>query len=163
MKKTKITLLFLIPIILIISVVSLVFIQNRTLSQNIINVPDMIYVPKGMADEYNNLYSGFTDGHIIWKYKLNSTETEKLTQELNNGIWNKITNEVTSEIIYGFIFNSKSYFPDDISEDTYYCIYDFGQKRFISTDENLSVLGWHRAYFIFDKTNSQYYCSDLAI
>ena len=163
MKNSKKLVLLLIPVVLTVSVVLFVFVQNRTLSKNIMNIPDMIYVPNGMADKYNDLYSGFTDGHIIWEYSLNHKEKEKIESELDNGIWNQITNEATSELIYGFTFNSKSYFPDDISEDAYYCIYDFGQKRFISSDENLSVLGWHRAYFIFDKTNSQYYCSDLEI
>lgn len=163
MKKAKKPILFLFPIILIISVALFIFIQNRTLSENIMDVPDMIYVPNGMADEYNNLYSGFTDGHVIWKYKLNSKETEKITQELSNGIWTRNTKKAMPEIIYYFTFDSESYLPDDISEDIYYCIYDFGQKKFISIDEELPLLGWHRAFIVFDKANSQYYCADLSI
>lgn len=163
MKKRKKLLLLIIPFILIISIVLFVFIQNRTLSKNIPDIPDFIYVPNGMADKYNDLYSGFTDGHVIWEYRLNHKEKEKIESELNNGIWDKITEEAMPEIIYYFTFNSESYLPNNISGNTYYCIYDFGLKRFIAIDEELSLLGWHRAIFVFDKDNSQYYCANISI
>ena len=163
MKNSKKLFLLLIPVVLTVSFILFVFVQNRTLSENIMNIPDMIYVPNGTADEYNNLYSGFTDGHVIWEYRLNSKEKEKIESELNNGIWTKSTKKAMPEIIYCFTFDSESYLPDNISENTYYCIYDFGLKRFIDVDEELSVLGWHRALFVFDKENSRYYCVDIAI
>ena len=151
------------PFVLIISVILFVFIQNRTLSKNIPDITDMIYVPNGIADKYNVLYSGFTDGHVIWEYELNSIEEEEIQRDLNNGIWNKITDEAMSEIIYYFTFNSESYLPDNISDKLCFCIYDFGLKKFISIDEDVPILGWHRAIFVFDKDNSQYYCADISI
>lgn len=163
MKKRKRILLLIIPFALIISVILFVFIQNRTLSKNIPDITDIIYVPNGTADKYNDLYSGFTDGHVIWEYRLNPKEKDKIKSELNNGIWTKITKETMPEIIYYFTFDSESYLPNNISGNTYYCIYDFGLKRFIAVDKELSLLGWHRAIFIFDKDNSQYYCADISI
>lgn len=163
MEKFKKRYLFLIPVIIAISVILFIQIQNRTVSRNILNVSDIIYVPDGMADNYINLHSGFTDGHIIWGYKLNSAEKEKIKEDLDNGIWDKNTDEAMSEIMYYFTFNSESYLTDDISEELYFCIYDFGLKRFIGVDEDVSILGWNRALFVYDKANSQYYCVNMSI
>ena len=160
MKKFRKRYLLLIPVVLVVFAVIFVWAQNRTLSAII---PDVAYIPNGMADDYNNLYSGFTDGHTIWEYELNSVETAEIEEELNNGIWNKVTDETMSETAYYFTFDSKLYLPDGISDDLYYCIYDFGHKKFITVDEDVSLFGWHRATFIYDKENSRYYCSDMAI
>ncbi len=163
MKKFKKRYLFLVPVIIVISVILFIQIQNRTVSRNILNVPDMIYVPDGTADNYIDLYSGFTDGHIIWEYKLNFAEQKEIEEDLNNGIWNKNTNKSMSEIVYYFTFNSELYLPEDVSDELYFCIYDFGLKRFIGIDEDVSILGWNRALFVYDKANSQYYCVNMSI
>lgn len=158
MKKFKKRYLFIIPVILVVSLILFIQVQNRTVSENILDVPDMIYVPVGIADNYFDLYSGFTDGHVIWEYKLRSSEKGKIEEDLNNGIWNKSTDEAMSEIAYYFTLDSESYLPDDFSDELYFCIYDFGLKRFIGVDDNVSLLGWDRALFVYDRENSRYYC-----
>ena len=163
MKKFKKRCLLFIPVVFVVFIVLFFQIQNRIVSKNILNVSEMIYVPEGIADNYIDLYSGFTDGHIIWEYKLNFAEQKEIEEDLNNGIWNENTNASMSEIVYYFTFNSESYLPDGISDELYFCIYDFGLKRFIGIDEDVSILGWNRALMVYDKANSQYYCVNMSI
>lgn len=89
-----------------------------------------------------------SDGFAVPKNRTKST--------LHRRIYEKIQKTV-------FTFDSKLYLPDGISDDLYYCIYDFGHKKFITVDEDVFLFGWHRATFIYDKENSRYYCSDMAI
>ena len=127
------------------------------------DIPSLIYVPHGIANTYTDLLGPSIDEHKIWNYKLNSFEKKELEKELDNGIWNKTNTEAISEIDYFFKVNLVSYLPENISENSYYCIYDFSLKRFIDINENVSMLGWHRVLFVYDKGNAEYYCVSKSI
>lgn len=163
MKYFKKRYLLLIPVILIVSVILFIRIDNRTLSRNTADISEIIYIPDGTADNYMNLYSGFTDGHIIWEYKLNKKEKKYIENDLSNGIWKKYTTRDMSEIEYYFTFNSESYLPDNISDNLYFCIYDYGLDKFIGIEDDVAVFGWDRALFVYDRENAQYHCVSLSI
>ena len=163
MKKHKKLCLFLIPIVFFLAVILFFTVQCRTVSENIGDVNGKIFVPRGIADSYNNLLTFSIDIHTIWEYKLNSDEKEKNKQDLDNGVWKKINDESKPEITYYFTVNSDSYLPDNLSDDTYFCIYDFSMKRFIGADEDVPILGWHRALFLYDKEYSRYFCVSMSI
>ncbi len=137
--------------------------QCRTIHSVIKENCEEIFIPNGIADAYNNLLTFSIDEHIIWEYKLNLREKKLMDEDLCNGIWDIISNKNHEEIKYFFTDNSDSYFPKDISNDSYYCIYDFSLKRFIGANEDVAILGWHRALFVYDKANACYYCVSKSI
>lgn len=163
MKKRKKLFFLLIPVALILFFVLFIQIQSRTASDYFRDVKPSVYIPRGIADTYTDLLGFSIDEHKLWEYKLNFTEKNEIEEDLDNGKWNKITDETMPEIAYYFTVNSDSYMPDDISDDSYYCIYDFSLKRFIGIDEDVAILGWHRALFIFDKETSRYYCVSMSV
>lgn len=163
MKKRKLLCILIIPFLLILFVILFFQIQIRTVSKYFSDIPSLIYVPRGIANTYTDLLGLSIDEHKIWHYKLNSSEKEEIEKELDNEIWNQTIAEAIPEIDYFFKVNSVSYLPENIYENSYYCIYDFSLKRFIDINENVSILGWHRALFVYDKENSRYYCVSLSI
>lgn len=163
MKKAKKIFMLLIPIFLFFSIALIIQLQCRTIHSGIREACNEICIPKGIADSYTDLLTFSIDEHKIWEYRLNSAEKMKIEQDLGNGVWDKITGESLEEIKYFFTDNSDSYFPKDISDDSYYCIYDFSLKRFIGANEDAAILGWHRALFVCDKANACYYCVSKSI
>lgn len=159
LKKHRIIRILFVLLVLFLFVALLFQIQCRTIHASIKDSCDEIYIPGGIADAYTDLLTFSIDEHKIWEYKLNANEKKKAEENLNCAVWNKITNSNIADAKFYFTVNSDSYWPDDISEDSYYCIYHFSLKRFIKTDE----LVGHTALFIYDKANSRYYCVSLSI
>lgn len=159
MKKTKKLFILFIPIILFFSIALIFQLQCRTIHSGIREPCDEIYIPKGIADNYTDLLTFSIDEHKIWEYRLNSDEKKIIEQDLGNGIWDKITGESMEEIKYFFTVNSDSYFPESISDDSYYCIYHFSLKEYVRTDD---IVG-HTALFLYDKENSRYFCISHSI
>lgn len=159
MKKAKKICIFLIPIVLFVLIVFFYQIQCRTIHSVIKESCKAIYIPDGVSNYYKDLLTLSIDEHKIWEYKLNCTEKNKAEQDLNNGIWDKITDKNISDVKHFFMFNSDSYFPNGISDDSYYCIYHFSLKRFVRTDE----LVGHSVLFVYDKENARYYCVSHSI
>ena len=132
--------------------------QCRTIHSEIKEACKEIYIPNGIANNYTDLLTFSIDEHKIWEYRLSDREKENAESNLNNSVWNKVTNESTEETEYFFTVNSDSFLPKDISNDSYYCIYDFSLRRFIGADEDVALLGWRRALFVYDNENAHYYC-----
>lgn len=116
-----------------------------------------------MADEYKSLLNFSIDEHTIWTYKLNVNEKEVMEQNIDNGIWKKMTEYDTSEVDCFFTVNLDSYWPENISNDLYYCLYDFSLNEFINTNDDVAILGWHRVLFVYDIENAMYYCISKSI
>lgn len=163
MKKTKKLFMILIPNILFFSIALVFQLQCRTIHSGIKEACNEICIPKGIADSYTDLLTFSIDEHKIREFRLDSDEKMMIEQDLGNGIWDKITGKDLEEIRFFFTVNSDSYFPKDISDDSYYCIYDFSLKRFIGANEDAAILGWHRALFVCDKANARYYCVSKSI
>ncbi|MBQ2902827.1 MAG: hypothetical protein IJE48_00360 [Clostridia bacterium] len=163
MTKRKKIFLFLIPVVILFFAVLFFLFQTRSVSAYFRDVSFDVYVPLGIADTYTDLLPVGIDVHKIWEYKLNSDESNRIEQEHRNGIWNKVTDKAMSEIQYYFTVNFDSYLPDNISDDLYYCIYDFSSKKFITVDEDTAILGWHRALFVWDRENARYYCVSMSV
>lgn len=156
-------LLILIPVFLISGIVVIYQCCCRTLSINIGEISECVYVPSGIADDYKNLLTFGIDEHTIWTYELNETETDLMEQNLNNGIWLEMTNEDIDENMYFFADLLVSYWPENMSDNLYYCLYDFSLKKFVSSSDVVAMLGWHRLLFIYDMENRVYYCVSKSI
>ena len=151
MKRFIKTIVILIVIILLPSAVYIY--QCRNLSLNIEDINGQIFVPQGMADSYENLLKFSIDEHYLWEYRLNNREKEKAENDLENSVWKEFDGYAKEETEY---LSSPDY--KDISNNSHYCIYDFSLKKFIGIDEDVALLGWRRALFIYDKENARYYC-----
>ncbi len=145
--------IFIILIVILLLPLSVYIYQCRSLPHNVGDIDNLIFVPHGMADSYNNLLKFSIDEHYVWRYGLNDREKEKAEKDLNNSVWRKFDGYAKEETEYLSLPDYK-----DISDDSYYCIYDFSLKRFIGIDEDVALLGWRRALFVYDRENTHYYC-----
>jgi hypothetical protein len=163
MKKHRKLLVLLILFVLVLIVSVSYSVSCRTISKTLNDVHEIIFVPDGMANNYKNLAVFSIDEHIIWKYKLSPDEKQQAEQDLKNAVWNKIDEENISDIRDYFTYNFKTYLLDDISDNSYYCLYDYSLKEFINIEDDTGMLGWHRALFVYDKGNGLYYCVSKSI
>ena len=154
MKKTLCA-IFIAMAILVSAVAVYTIVDNRTLKNTLSYFPEIdIFVPSGMANEYENLVSFTFDDHRIWKYKLNSKESEEMNEELKNSHWSEFTDNEKQEAVL--------YFPgehrfDSFSEETYYCLYSTVDGKFVS----FNGPGVPRFLFIYDVPDQEYCCVSL--
>ena len=134
-------------------------IQPRILSTNTKVNSDSIYIPKGIANKYNDYLMLSFDDYRIWEYSLNTRETLAVEENINNGIWQKPTKKQYEDIVGVFFEHSLNHNkPDNLSENhenVFYCLYDNALNKFIKIDEG-ALLGWHRELFLYDKINKTY-------
>lgn len=164
MEKPKKSYIVLILVVFFVLFVFCLFqVKCRTVLENLNINNSSIYVPKGVANTYKDLLKLSVDEHIIWEYKLNSKEEKEMLENLNSEIWKNIGTENKFEAMYFFEVNAESHWPKDMSDDLYYCMYDYTAGRFVTFEEALPVLGWHRILFVYDKEHSNYYCVSKSI
>ncbi len=144
-------------IVLVAAVTVFITVDNRTLKNTLAYFPDIeIFVPSGMANEYEDLVSCTFDDHRIWKYKLNSKEAEEMNEELKNSYWFEFSDYEKQEA--GFYLPDE-YWRSAFSQEVYYCLYNTVDDKFVS----LSIPGVHRFLFIYDVPNQDYYCVSMTI
>ncbi len=148
--------IFIALTVLIAAVAIYTTVDNRILRNTVEHYNTEIFVPSGMADEYDDLLAMTFDDHRIWKYKLNSKEALKMTEELKKSCWLELSGNEKDE--------AKFYLPDgkwyeDFSEEVYYCLYDTVDKEFVSFGERVLP----RFLFVYDSVNQEYYCVSVAV
>lgn len=166
MKSKKLLWVLITAALVIIAVSVAVSVNATTLSANTEVSGDSVYMPKRMADKYNNLLAFSFDDHRMWVYELQADETAAIEENIGNGIWQKPTEEQYEDIIgVYFEFGAQRNMPDGLSEnneDIFYCLYDNALDKFITIDDG-SPLGWHRELFIYDASSKLYVSVSMGV
>lgn len=160
MKKKIVLLLLIIPLIIIFLLISAALLNNHILSNNFKNENIEIFIPSGIANKYRDAMVMSFDDLRTWTYSLNRKENEIISEEILSAPWKKLGK--------GFERNAKFYFTDDywpenMSDSLYYCLYDLRLNEFIYFDSDVAFLGWHRLLFLYDADNYKYYCVSMSI
>jgi len=158
MKKVLCTIstVFIAVGVLAASVFVLVTADSRTLKSNIEYERIEIFVPSGMANEYENLLAMTFDDHRIWKYNLNDKEAQKMNEDIERGLWKEFYD---TELAQDGYFFPDGYFTKDLSEELYYCMYNSKLEGPIYH----GALAENRYLFLYDAGNQGYYCASKAI
>lgn len=156
MKKTLCA-IFIALAVLTVAVTAYTTVDNRTLKNTLSHFTEIdVFVPSGMANEYEDLVPMTFDDHRIWKYKLNKKEAAEMTEELKNSCWLEFSDAERAKADF--------YIPDEkwresFSEETYYCLFD------TLNDEFVSFGSWvmPRFLFVYDAVNQEYCCVSVTI
>jgi len=144
----KIVILAVTVAVLVMAVVGFFAIRERTLSARFDS--EDIFIPKGMCDEYKS--EALREVRTVWKYILNDKEREEIEKQLGNSPW-------VSEDSYEFgPYLPEDYYPNSLSENLYYCIYDLEEDSFDNFNRNFPIIFESRALFLYDADAGIYYC-----
>lgn len=153
----KVLLGIFIALALLLAVVAVyTTVDSRTLKNSLERGNIEIFVPSGMANEYENLLAMTFDDHRIWKYKLSGKEAEKMTEELKNSYWLEFSAYEKDEAEF-YLPDGKWY--EGFSEEVYYCLYDTVDKGFVS----FGASALPRFLFVYDVLNLEYYCATVTV
>lgn len=156
MKKTLCA-IFITLTLLVVIVAAYTTVDNRTLKNTLSHFPEIeIFVPSGMANEYEDLLAMTFDDHRIWKYNLNDKEAQKMNEDIERGLWKEFYDTELAEDGYFF---PDGYFTKDLSEELYYCMYNNKLEGPIYH----GALAANRYLFFYDAGNQEYYCVSKAI
>lgn len=142
--------------VLIAAVLIFTTVNSHTLKSNIEYERIDIFVPSGMANEYEDLVPFTFDDHRIWKYKLSDKEAQKMNEDIETGLWREFYNRELAEDGYFF---PEGYFKKDLSEKLYYCMYNSKSEGPFYD----GALADNRYLFLYDGVNQVYYCVSKAI
>lgn len=131
----------------------ILFVRARTLTTRFDS--DTIFVPENMCDEYKS--EALREEITMWKYELSAEELEEIALQLNNSPWVS-----ASSFEFGY-FLPEDYYPESLSENLYYCIYDMSTDEFDSFNHNFPIINESRMLFLYDAEEGIYYCFLAAI
>lgn len=151
MKKLAIVAVSVITVILIVT--GIFYVRARTLTTRFDS--DDIFIPEGMCDEYKSVAA--REETTVWKYILNDEEQKAISEQLDKSSWVS-----TSSYEFGS-FLPEDYYPEDLSENLYYCIYDLGADEFDNFNRNFPIINESRMLFLYDADAGIYYCFLAAI
>ncbi|MBQ7862692.1 MAG: hypothetical protein IJ349_10900 [Clostridia bacterium] len=155
MKKTlrSILIFFIVTAVLAGGIFAYTTVESRTLKNTMKSYSIEVFVPSGMANEYEDLLAMTFDDHRIWKYRLTDTEAAQITENLKNGIWKKLPDDVGKELEW---YLPDGYSPEVSGGELYFCAYSTQDEKF---DYNLSGPEMPpRFLFLYDTENQIYYC-----
>ena len=128
--------------------VGVIYIRARTLTTRFDS--DVIFIPEGMCDEYKSVAA--REETTVWKYVLSDEEKDEISAQLNQSPWVSATS-------YEFgPFLPEDYYPEGLSENLYYCIYDLGADEFDNFNRNFPIIFESRMLFLYDADEGVYYC-----
>ena len=146
MKKLAIVAVSVITVILVIACVFSV--RARTLTTRC--TVESVFIPDGMCDEYKS--EALREVTTMWKYELSDEEQKAISAQLDKSPWVSATS-------YEFgPFLPEDYYPEGLSENLYYCIYDLGKDEFDNFNRNFPIIFESRALFLYDADAGIYYC-----
>ncbi len=143
-----------VAVLLFVSVFAgVLFVRARTLTTRFDS--DTIFVPNRMCDEYKS--EALREETTLWKYELSDEEQNVIAKQLNQSPW-------ISASFYEFgYFLPEDYYPESLSENLYYCIYDMGTDEFDSFNHNFPIINESRMLFLYDADEGMYYCFFAAL
>lgn len=160
-KKKIIGLIFVLIFTLTINLA--IGINSRILYNNITVPPNSIFIPKGIANKYNDyLLFGFDD-YRIWEYKLDDKKIIEISGNLNNGIWKRLENQNIDIIEFFFKNGTDNHIPEELTENVYFCIYDYKNSVFSDLKSDMNIPGGHVILFAYDYYNNFYWCVSKSI
>ena len=146
MKKLAITAVSILVFVLV--VVGIFSVRARTLTTRFTS--ESVFIPEGMCDEYKSV--AVREETTVWKYVLSDEEKDEISAQLNQSPWVSATS-------YEFgPFLPEDYYPEDLSENLYYCIYDLGADEFDYFNRNFPIIFESRMLFLYDADAGIYYC-----
>lgn len=146
MKKLAITAVSILVFVLV--VVGIFSVRARTLTTRFTS--ESVFIPEGMCDEYKSVAA--REETTVWKYVLSDEEKNEISAQLNQSPWVSATS-------YEFgPFLPEDYYPEDLSENLYYCIYDLGADEFDNFNRNFPIIFESRMLFLYDADEGVYYC-----
>lgn len=134
--------------VLVVAVIGFFAIRERTLSVRFDSKD--IFIPKGMCNEYKS--EALREEITVWKYILNDKEREEIEKQLGNSPW------VSADSYEFGFYLPDGYYPDGLSENLYYCIYDFEEDAFDNFNRNFPIIFESRMLFLYDADAGNYYC-----
>ena len=135
-------------LVLVLVVVGIFSVRARTLTTRFTS--ESVFIPKGMCDEYKSVAA--REETTVWKYVLSDEEKDEISAQLNQSPWVSATS-------YEFgPFLPEDYYPEDLSENLYYCIYDLGADEFDNFNRNFPIIFESRMLFLYDADKGVYYC-----
>lgn len=146
MKKIAIGAVSVITVILIVT--GVFYVRARTLATRFDS--EDIFIPKGMCDEYKS--EALREVRTVWKYILNDKEREEIEKQLDNSPW------VSTDSYEFGPYLPEDYYPNSLSENLYYCIYDLEEDSFDNFNRNFPIIFESRALFLYDADAGIYYC-----
>ena len=158
MKKIlrSILIFFIVTAVLAGGIFAYTTVDSRTLKNTMKSYNIEVFVPSGMANEYEDLLAMTFDDHRIWKYRLTDTEAAQITENLKNGIWKKLPDDAGKYLEW--------YLPDGCGPETldgeiYFCAYRAHRNEFDAIDTTAPP----RFLFLYDAENQMYYCVSKVI
>lgn len=151
MKKLAIVAVSVITVILIVT--GIFYVRARTLTTRFTS--ESVFIPEGMCDEYKSVAA--REETTVWKYVLSDEEKKAISEQLDKSPWVS-----TSSYEFGS-FLPEDYYPEDLSENLYYCIYDLGADEFDNFNRNFPIINESRMLFLYDADAGIYYCFLAAI
>ena len=146
MKKLAITAVSILVLVLV--VVGIFSVRARTLTTRFDS--ETLFLPEGMCDEYKSVAA--REETTVWKYVLSDEEKDEISAQLNQSPWVSATS-------YEFgPFLPEDYYPEGLSENLYYCIYDLGADEFDNFNRNFPIIFESRMLFLYDADEGVYYC-----
>lgn len=131
-------------------------INSRNLSKQFKDEEISIYIPSGIADDYTDaMKMSFDDGRM-WHYRLKGKQAASIAGELENGIWQQVNRNDD----FSFFFRAFEH-PPQLTDTTYYCIYDVALNDFCSFSQE-SALGIHHLLFLYDSGSNDYFCFSVS-
>ena len=135
-------------LVLVLVVVGIFSVRARTLTTRFTS--ESVFIPEGMCDEYKSVAA--REETTVWKYVLSDEEKDEISAQLNQSPWVSATS-------YEFgPFLPEDYYPEDLSENLYYCIYDLGADEFDNFNRNFPIIFESRMLFLYDADEGVYYC-----
>ena len=154
MKKTAKMLLIFALTVTVLCISTLL--NCRNLSKQFKDEEISIYMPSGIADDYTDaMKMSFDDGRM-WHYRLKGKQAASIAGELENGIWQ----QVNKNDDFSFFFRAFEH-PPELTDTTYYCIYDVALNDFCSFSQE-SAPGAHHLLFIYDSGSNDYFCFSVS-
>ncbi len=144
----KIAIVAVTAAVLVMAVVGFFAIRERTLSARFDS--EDIFIPKGMCNEYKS--EALREETTVWKYELSADEQKEISAQLDSSPWVS-----TDSYEFGF-YLPDGYYPDGLSENLYYCIYDFEEDAFDNFNRNFPIIFESRMLFLYDADAGIYYC-----
>ena len=151
MKKLAVV---LVAVVLFISAFSgVLYVRSRTLTARFDS--DTIFIPDGMCDEYKS--EALREETTMWKYEISAEEREEIASQLNKTPW------VSTDSYEFGPFLPEDYYPEGLSENLYYCIYDLSADEFDRFNHSFPIINESRILFLYDADAGIYYCFLAAI
>lgn len=114
-------------------------------------------MPSGVSDSYKDIMKMSFDDGRMWHYRLKGKQAASIAGELENGIWQQVNRNDD----FSFFFRAFEH-PPELTDTTYYCIYDVTLNEFYPFSED-RILGIYRLLFLYDTASNDYFCFSVSI